>query len=105
MLCFECLFNITRYALFTDNFRILTDWTVLKSGISSFTLFFPFPNRGEVDFALSTTIRLLRQVRSFVLGKIVNDIFEPQQVHEFGIARVRNEVHLRRWRLWRWDLQ
>lgn len=59
MLGFECLLNITRYALFADNLRVLADWTVLKSGISSFTLFFPFPNRGEVDFALSTAIRLL----------------------------------------------
>lgn len=73
----ECLFNITRNTLLANNLGIFSNWTVLKSGISSFTLFFPFPHWGEIDFALRTTVRLLRWAGFLILSKIVHDVLEP----------------------------
>lgn len=104
MLSLKCLLNVASNALFANDLRIFSNWTVLKSWISSFTLFFPLPNWGEVDFALGAAVRLLRETRLFVLGKIVDNVFQPQEIHELGIAGIRNKVHLRWWRFGRRDL-
>lgn len=104
MLSLECLLNVASNTLLANDLRIFSSWTVLKSWISSFTLFFPLPNRGEVDFALSTAVRLLREIWFLVLGEIVDDVLQPQQIHEFRIAGIGDEVHLRWRRFGRWDL-
>lgn len=101
----ERLLHVARYALLADDFGVLADWRILKSGISSFTLFLPFPDRGEVDLALGAAVRLLRRALLLVLGQIVDDVLEPEQVHKLGVARVRDEVHLRRRRLGRGNLK
>lgn len=101
----ERLLHVARYALLADDFGVLADWRILKSGISSFTLFLPFPDRREVDLALGAAVRLLRRALLLVLGQIVDDVLEPEQVHKLGVARVRDEVHLRRRRLGRGNLK
>lgn len=68
VLSLECLLNIASNTLLADDLWVFSSWTVLKSWISSFTLFFPLPNRGEVDFALSAAVRLLREIWFLVLG-------------------------------------
>lgn len=105
MLGLECLLHVACHALLANNFRILSNWTVLKSGISSFTLFLPFPDGRKVDLALRTPVRLLRWVRFFVLRQIVHHVLEPEQIHELDVARVRHKVHLRRWRFRWWNLE
>lgn len=104
MLSLKCLLDIASNTLLADDLRVFSSWTVLKSWISSFTLFFPLPNRGEVDFALGAAVRLLREIWFLVLGEIVDDVLQAQQVDELRIAGIGDEVHLRRRRLGRWDL-
>lgn len=105
MLSLKCLLNVASNALLTNDLRIFTNWTILKSWISSFTVFFPLPHRSEVNLALGTAVRLLRGARLLVLGEIVDNVFQPQKVHELRIAGIRDEVHLRWGRFGRWDLQ
>lgn len=95
----ERFLHVAGHALLANNLRIFTNWTVLKSGISSFTLFFPFPDGRKIDLALRAAVRLLRWVWFLILRQIVNHVLEPQQVDELDIARIRHEVHLWRWRL------
>lgn len=52
----------------------LETWRVLKSRISSFTLFLPFPNRGEVNLALGTAKRLRCQWALLLLGQVVDNM-------------------------------
>lgn len=104
MLSLKCLLNVASNALFANDLRIFSNWTVLKSWISSFTLFFPLPDWGEVDFALGAAVWLLWETWLFVLGKIVDNVLQSQKIHEFRIAGIRDEVHLRWWRFGRWDL-
>lgn len=92
MLGLECLLNIASNTLLADDLRVFS------------SLFFPLPNRGEVDFALGAAVRLLREIWFLVLGEIVDDVLQAQQVDELRIAGIGDEVHLRRRRLGRWDL-
>lgn len=85
-------------------FRVLT-WCILKCGINSFALFFPFPQWRKVDFTLRATVWLLNGWRhTFVLGQIIDNRFQAQQIHKFGVAWIWNEVHFWWWWLWWWNL-
>lgn len=92
MLSLKCLLNVASNALFANDLRIFSN------------LFFPLPDWGEVDFALGAAVWLLWETRLFVLGKIVDNVLQSQKIHEFRIAGIRDEVHLRWWRFGRWDL-
>lgn len=92
MLSLECFLNVTSNTLFAYDLRVFS------------SLFFPLPNRGEVDFALGAAVRLLREIWFLVLGEIVDDVLQSQQVDELRIAGIGDEVHLRWRRFGRWDL-
>lgn len=81
-------------------------WSILEGGIVCFALLLKLPQRRKVHFALRAAERLLRRrLYGFVFHQEIDDRFQAEQVHEFRVARVRDEVHLWwRWLGWR-DLQ
>ena len=66
----------------------------------------PLPGGGEVGAALAADERGRHGRRHRVQVQDPVDAFlQTRQVNELRVCRVRDEMHFRRGRLWRWDLE
>lgn len=99
--------EILNYAVFFSNIlRFCLTWCILKCCVNSFPLFFPLPQRREINFALRAAIRLLHWcLCSLLFCDIIDNRFETEQINKFRIAWVRNKIHFWWWRLRWWNLQ
>ena len=66
----------------------------------------PLPGGGEVGAALAADEGGRHGRRHRVQVQDPVDAFlQPRQVNELRVCRVRDEMHFRRGRFWRWDLE
>ena len=99
-----CRFNTLRFAIIPPNSP--SHHFQSRDRLLTLCRLVPLPGGGEVSAALAADEGGGHGRRHRVQVQNPVDAFlQPRQVNELRVCRVRDEMHFRRGRFWRWDLE